>query len=66
VQGRLLGNPVTARIESRCAVCLAPIAIEVDQDLRWRTPGGTSSTPLILEPSVDWSRFAGPSILHDY
>ncbi len=65
MQGRLLGKPVAVRIDSRCAVCLVPIAIEVDQDLRWRTPG-TSSTPLILEPSVDWSRFAGPSILHDY
>jgi hypothetical protein len=64
VQGRLLGKPVTVRIESRCAACRAPIQIEVDQELRWRAPGMDST--LILEPSVDWSRFVGPSILHAY
>jgi hypothetical protein len=56
---------VTVRIESWCAACRAPIRIEVDQDLRWRTPG-LDRAPLILEPSVDWTRFVGPSILHAY
>jgi hypothetical protein len=53
------------RIESRCAVCARPLRIDVDQDLRWRTPEGGAG-PLVFEPSVDWSRFRGSSILHDY
>lgn len=53
------------RIESRCAACSVPIRVDVDQDLRWRALG-ESSMPLILEPSVDWTRFVGPSIVHDY
>ncbi len=56
---------MTVRIASRCAACRAPIRIDVDQDLRWRA-SGLGSTPLFLEPSVDWTRFVGPSILHAY
>lgn len=53
------------RVESGCATCARPVRIDVDQDLRWevRDPG---LRPLILEPSVDWSRFGEASILHAY
>lgn len=56
---------MTVRIESRCAACTRPILIDVDQDLRWAAPG-VGTDPLILEPSIDWSRFCEPSILHAY
>ncbi|MGE5048468.1 MAG: hypothetical protein ACM3PC_07885 [Deltaproteobacteria bacterium] len=58
-------KPLTVRIESRCAACAGPICIDVDQDLHWDAAAGGPS-PLILEPSVDWSRFSEPSILHAY
>jgi hypothetical protein len=64
VQGRLLGAAVAVRIESRCATCRRPLRIDVDQDLRWSTDAGVR--PLVFEPSVDWSRFRGSSIIHDY
>jgi hypothetical protein len=65
VQGRLTGAPVAVRIASRCATCDRPIDLDVDQDLRWRALDA-GLRPLIFEPSVDWSRFHGPHILHDY
>jgi hypothetical protein len=64
VQGRLTGAPVAVRVDTRCGVCARPIRVDVDQDLRWSTPDGLR--PLIFEPSVDWSRFRAPNILHDY
>jgi len=65
VQGRLTGVPVTVRIESRCLACGRPIHLEVDEALRWRSPD-TALRPLIMEPSVDWTCFLGPTILHAY
>ena len=65
MQGRLTGGPVLARVESRCAACNASVEITVDGELSWRTTDAALA-PVILEPSIDWSRFAGPNILHDY
>lgn len=65
MQGRLRGEPVAVRIESRCAACGRALRIDVDQDLRWGTPD-PGLRPLVFEPSVDWSRFRGPDILDDY
>jgi hypothetical protein len=65
VQGRLLGKPIAVRVESGCATCARPIRVDVDQDLRWEGPD-PGLRPLIMEPSVDWSRFGEPSILHAY
>jgi hypothetical protein len=65
VQGRLLDRPVVVRVESPCGACGRVVRIEVDQDLRWDVTG-PGLRPLIMAPSVDWSRFAEPSILHRY
>lgn len=65
MQGRLLERPAEVRVESACAACARIIRIDVDQDLRWEVPK-PGLRPLILEPSVDWSRFGEPSILHTY
>jgi hypothetical protein len=65
VQGRLLGKPFAVRVASDCPTCARRIHIEVDQDLRWEA-SGAGLRPLIMEPSVDWSRFGEPSILHAY
>lgn len=65
MQGRLATSPCRVRIDSRCALCARPLRIDVDQDLRWSTPD-TGAGPLIMEPFVDWSRFAAPTILHAY
>jgi hypothetical protein len=65
VQGRLIGKPVSVTLASRCAACTAPIRIEIDEELRWRT-AREHEAALIFSPSVDWSRFAEPSILHAY
>ncbi len=65
MQGRLQGKPARARIDSRCGLCAEPIRIEVDEELRWRTPGARPP-PLLFEPSVDWSRFHAAHILDDY
>ena len=56
---------MAVRVESPCGACGRVIRIEVDQDLRWDVTG-PGLRPLIMEPSVDWSRFAEPSILHRY
>ncbi len=65
MQGQLTGRPVAVEIESRCAACHRTLTVRVDQELRWDTPG-FNGTPLIFEPSVDWSQFFGTSIIHDY
>jgi hypothetical protein len=65
VQGRLTGAPVSVHLESRCALCARPIRLEVDQELRWHAPD-PGLRPLIMEPSVDWSCFLEPTILHAY
>ncbi|HET7824215.1 MAG TPA: hypothetical protein VFK90_02735 [Anaeromyxobacter sp.] len=56
---------MNACVESPCGLCARPIRIDVDQELRWKA-SGADLRPLIFEPSVDWSRFAEPSILHAY
>lgn len=53
------------QIESRCLTCHRALTVRVDQELRWEAPG-LDETPLIFEPSVDWSHFFGTSIIHDY
>ena len=65
MQGQLTGRPVAVQIESRCGGCHRALTVRADHELRWRTPG-LDGTALIFEPSVDWSHFFGPSIIHDY
>jgi hypothetical protein len=53
------------RIASQCQHCSRPLALEVDEELRWRVISQGAS-PLLFEPDVDWSTFRGRNIIHDY
>ncbi len=65
MQGRLRSQNLRVRIDSECHHCSRPLAIEVDDNLRWRvlSPG---AAPLLFEPDVDWDTFHGPNIIHHY
>jgi hypothetical protein len=53
------------RVDSECQHCSRPVAIEVDERLRFRVLS-RGATPLIFEPDMDWSTFHGANIIHDY
>ncbi len=65
MQGRLRRQKLTVRVDSECHHCRRPLRLEVDDDLRWKvlSPG---AEPLLFEPDMDWDRFRGPNIIHDY
>ncbi len=50
---------------SECAACHTPVAFTVDSDFQWRIDGGPAS-PLVFEPSIDWTTFRAPTIVNDY
>ncbi|HLX76833.1 MAG TPA: hypothetical protein VKR26_18935 [Terriglobales bacterium] len=52
-------------IASQCRHCSRPLALEVDEELRWRVTSPQAS-PLLFEPDLDWNTFSGPNIIHDY
>jgi hypothetical protein len=62
VQGRLRGEPLTVRIESSCALCGAPLTLEMDSELEYRTLCG-GSEPMLFHPFVDFAALAEPSII---
>jgi hypothetical protein len=41
------------------------LAIEVDEELRWRLISRGAS-PLLFEPEIQWDTFRGRNIIHDY
>jgi len=53
------------RIDSECQHCARPLAIEVDDDLRWQVLSDGAS-PLLFEPDINWASFRGINIIHDY
>jgi hypothetical protein len=65
VEGRLRGEKLRVRIDSVCHHCSRPLAIKVDDELRWHVESPRAS-PLLFEPGVDWHSFRGPNIIHDY
>jgi hypothetical protein len=65
VQGRLRGEKLRVSIASQCRHCSRPLALEVDEELRWRVTSPQAS-PLLFEPDLDWNTFSGPNIIHDY
>ena len=65
MQGRLRGEKLKARIESQCRHCARPLALEVDDDLRWNVLS-KGADPLLFEPETNWDTFRAPNIVHDY
>jgi hypothetical protein len=56
---------VSATVRSHCAECQADLNFTVDSDFRWRITSGAPS-PLVFEPSIDWTSFRAPTIVNDY
>jgi hypothetical protein len=65
VQGCLRGETLLIRVDSECRHCSRPLAVEVDEGLRFRVLSRGAS-PLIFEPDMDWDEFRGANIIHDY
>ncbi len=53
------------RVGSECHHCARPLALEVDEELRARVLSPDAS-PLLFEPDVQWDKFQGANIIHDY
>lgn len=52
-------------MDSECHHCSRPLAIEVDEHLHFQVLSHRAS-PLIFEPDIDWNKFRGANIIHDY
>lgn len=65
MQGRLRKQVVSASVQSECAACRAVLEFRIDSEFRWRIETGPPS-PLLFEPSIDWTRFRAPTIVNDY
>jgi len=65
VQGRLRGDKLNVRIDSKCNHCSRPLIIEVNDELAWNVVSEGAS-PLLFEPDVDWNKFSGVNIIDDY
>ncbi len=61
VQGQLRRQSLGVAIETTCAHCGEPIALEVSSDMQGHvlTPG---AQPLLFSPLVDFGRLRDPSI----
>ena len=53
------------RIDSECHHCSRPLTLEVDEELGWEV-GQRDVAPLLFEPDMDWEKFLGANIIHDY
>jgi len=39
--------------------------MQVDEELRWHV-ASRGAAPLLFEPDIQWDKFRGPNIIHDY
>jgi len=65
VQGRLRNERLAVEIDSECAHCGQGLHITLDSELVWNIKEQDAS-PLVFEPEIDWKRFTGSNIIHDY
>ncbi len=65
VQGQLRGEALSVEIESECGHCGHALRLTVGSDLTYSAAEG-EPTPLIFEPSMDWSGFSGANIIDAY
>ncbi len=65
VEGQLRKKKLAVEIETACAHCRSALHLTIGSDLRWQ-PGEGDAQPLVFSPTVDWSRFRKPVIIHDY
>ncbi len=52
-------------VRSECAACKTGMEFAIDSEFRSRIESGPTS-PLIFEPSIDWTTFRAPTIVNDY
>ena len=65
VQGRLRGERLSVEIETECVHCGQELHLTLDSELRWSVKENDAK-PLLFEPEIDWERFEGANIIHDY
>jgi len=65
VQGHLRKSPLEVEIKTTCGHCGEAMEIVVDSELNYRIEKGGPS-PLVFEPTVDWSAFKDPTIIDGY
>ena len=62
MQGQLRAEPLSFRIESRCAHCERPIEIEIDSEMNYRVLQ-EDATPIVFVPLVDVEKLEDMSII---
>ncbi len=65
MQGCLRNERLAVEIDSECAHCGQGLHLALDSELVWKVKEHGAS-PLVFEPEVDWKRFKGSNIIHDY
>jgi len=65
VQGRLRNKHLSVEIKSECGDCGRRMRFEVTSDLKFKVVEG-GKAPLLFEPSIDWTKFVEPNIVHAY
>ena len=65
VEGQLRKKKLAVEIETECAHCRRALHLTIGSDLRWKIHQ-RDAQPLVFSPTVDWSRFRKPVIIHDY
>jgi len=65
VEGQLRKKRLAVEIETACAHCGRALHLTIGSDLR-RKVAERGAQPLVFSPTVDWSRFRKPVIIHDY
>jgi len=65
VQGQLSRQPLSVEIETNCRHCDSTLHITVDGDMHVSVREANAA-PLVFTPDVDWSNFAGRTIIDSY
>lgn len=65
VEGQLRKKKLVVEIETACGHCGRAMQFTIGSDLRWKVRE-RGAHPLVFSPTIDWSRFRKPVIIHDY
>jgi len=65
VQGQLRNERLTVTVESECAHCRRPLAMDITSELAYQVHG-TPSEPIVFVPDVNVAALEAPSIIDDF
>jgi len=65
VQGRLRKERLQVEIATCCAHCGRAMHLVVDENFRWRIRE-RGADPRLYLPHIDWAKFRGQNITHDF